>query len=86
MLCCALGLLALLTSASARGLKALLGAWPALAVAATAAASLAVLLPLHLGHYRQRAQAHGRTVIAEIVTAPLCSGAPRPSPASPRGG
>ncbi len=76
MLCCALGLLALLTGASARGLKALLGAWPALAVAATAAASLAVLLPLHLDHYRQRAQAHGRTVIAEIVAAPLCTGAP----------
>jgi hypothetical protein len=35
-----------------------------------------VLVPHHLDHYRQRAQAHDRTVLAEIVAAPLCSGAP----------
>jgi len=86
MLCCALGLLALLTGASARGLKAVLGAWPVAAVAATATASLAVLAPLHLSHYRERAQAQGRTVIAEIVAAPLCSGAPRPPSPRAQGG
>jgi hypothetical protein len=37
---------------------------------------LAVLVPQHLEHYRQRAHAHDRTVLAEIVAAPLCSGGP----------
>jgi hypothetical protein len=37
---------------------------------------LAVLVPHHLEHYRQRARAHDRTVLAEIVAAPLCSGRP----------
>jgi hypothetical protein len=74
MLCCALGLLALLTGASARGLRALLGAWPVAIVAGGAATALAVLIPHHLEHYRQRALAHDRTVLAEIVAAPLCSG------------
>ncbi|MBO9557987.1 MAG: hypothetical protein J7515_05300 [Caulobacter sp.] len=74
MLCCALGLLALLTGASARGLRALLGAWPVAIVAGVAATTLVVLIPRHLEHYRQRAQLHDRTVLAEIVAAPLCSG------------
>jgi len=77
MLCCALGLLAALTGASARGLRALLGAWPAAILAGGSAAALAILVPHHLEHYRQRAQAHDRTVLAEIVAAPLCSGFPR---------
>lgn len=74
MLCCALGLLALLTGASARGLGALLGAWPVAILAGGAATALAILTPQHLEHYRQRAIAHDRTVLAEIVAAPLCSG------------
>jgi hypothetical protein len=77
MLCCALGLLALITGASARGLRALLGAWPVAIVAGGSATVLAVLVPQHVEHYRQRAQAHDRTALAEIVAAPLCSGAPR---------
>ena len=77
MLCCALGLLALLTGASARGLRALLGAWPVAIVAGGSATTLAVLIPHHLEHYRQRAQIHDRTMLAEIVAAPLCSGLPR---------
>ena len=76
MLCCALGLLALLTGASARGLRALLGAWPVAILAGGAATALAMLAPQHLEHYRQRAQIHDRTVLAEIVAAPLCSGGP----------
>ena len=76
MLCCALGLLALMTGASARGLRALLGAWPVAIVAGGSATALAVLIPHHLEHYRDRAQAHDRTVLAEIVAAPLCTGAP----------
>jgi hypothetical protein len=74
MLCCALGLLALLTGASARGLRVLLGAWPVAVVAAGSATALAVLIPYHLEHYRQRALVHDRTVLAEIAAAPLCSG------------
>ncbi|GGL13619.1 MULTISPECIES: hypothetical protein [Caulobacter] len=76
MLCCALGLLALVTGASARGLRALLGAWPVAILAGGAVTVLAVLVPHHLEHYRQRARAHDRTVLAEIVAAPLCSGRP----------
>jgi hypothetical protein len=45
-------------------------------IAGASATALAVLVPHHLDHYRQRAQAHDRTVLAEIVAAPLCSGAP----------
>ena len=75
MLCCALGLLALLTGASARGLRALLGAWPVAMIAGGSATALAILIPHHLGHYRERAAAHDRTILAEIVATPLCTGA-----------
>ncbi len=78
MLCCALGLLALLTGASARGLRALLGAWPVAMLAGSAVTTLAVVVPHHLEHYRQRAQLHDRTVLAELIAAPLCTGAPDP--------
>jgi hypothetical protein len=74
MLCCALGLLALLTGASARGLRTLLGAWPVAILAGGAVTALAIVAPHHLEHYRQRAQAHDRTMLAEIIAAPLCSG------------
>ena len=77
MLCCALGLLALLTGASARGLRALLGAWPVAIVAGGSVTALAVLIPHHLDHYRQRAHDQERTMLAEIAAAPLCSGIPR---------
>jgi hypothetical protein len=77
MLCCVLGLLALLTGASARGLKALIGAWPVAMIAGGAAAALAVLAPYHLDHYRERARSHDRSVMAEILASPLCVGAPK---------
>jgi hypothetical protein len=76
MLCCALGLLALLTAGAARGLRTLLGAWPVAIIAGGSATALAVLVPHHLEQDRQRAHAHGRTMLAEIVAAPLCA-APR---------
>jgi hypothetical protein len=76
MLCCALGLLALLTGASARGPRALLGAWPVAILAGGVATALAILAPHHLEHYRQRALVHDRTMLAEIIAAPLCSGRP----------
>jgi len=77
VLCCAFGLLALLTGASARGLRVLLGAWPVAIIAGGSATALAILAPQHVDHYRQRAHAHDRTVLAEIVAAPLCSGLSR---------
>ena len=76
MLCCALGLLALLAGASARGLRALLGAWPVAIVVSGAVGALAILAPHHLDHYRERAQAHDRTLVAEILASPLCTGRP----------
>ena len=76
MLCCALGLLAFLSGASARGLRVLVGPWPMAIVVGGAATALAVTVPQHLEHYRQRAQTHDRTMLAEIVAAPLCSGRP----------
>lgn len=76
MLCCALGLLALLAGASARGVRALLGAWPVAIVASGAVGALAIVIPHHLDHYRERAQARDRTVIAEILASPLCAGPP----------
>lgn len=75
MLCCALGLLALLAGVSARGFRALIGAWPVAVMVVGAAASLAILPPHHLDHYRQRALRHDRSVMAEILAAPLCVGA-----------
>lgn len=74
MLCCALGLLALITGASARGLRSLLGAWPAVMAVTASAAGLAYLVPHHLDHYRERARDHDRTLLAEIVAAPICKG------------
>jgi hypothetical protein len=77
MLCCALGLLAVLTGASARGLRTLMGAWPMAIIAGGSATALTILVPHHLEHYRQRAQAHDRTLLAEIVATPVCSGGQR---------
>ena len=76
MLCCALGFLALLSGTSARGLRSLLGVWPVAMIAGGAATALAILIPHHLEHYRERAHTHDRTVLTEIVAAPLCTGAP----------
>jgi hypothetical protein len=45
-------------------------------MAGGAATVLAILIPHHLDHYRERARAHDRTVLAEIVAAPLCTGSP----------
>jgi hypothetical protein len=77
MLCCALGLLALVTGASSRGLRVLLGAWPVAIIAGGSATALALVGSHHMDHYRQRADDHGRTLLAEIVAAPLCSGLSR---------
>ena len=79
MLCCALGLLALLTGALARSLRTMLGAWPLAIFAGGAATVLAVVVPAHLEHYRQRARSHDHTVLAELIASPLCSGQPSPT-------
>lgn len=48
----------------------------AMALLATAAVSIAVAPALaeHAGHYAARAEANHRSVFAELLAAPLCSG------------
>ncbi|MBO9709938.1 MAG: hypothetical protein J7521_17195 [Caulobacter sp.] len=58
-------------------MRSLLGAWPAVVAATASAAGLAYLVPHHLEHYRERALQHNRTVLAEIVAAPICKGQTR---------
>jgi hypothetical protein len=41
---------------------------------AAAGLAIAPLLAEHAGHYADRAEANGRSVLAEILVAPLCSG------------
>lgn len=68
MACCVLASLALASTASwlAR-LKAIL---------AVAMLGLAIAGLWHLGHYTARAQASERTLLAELMARPICSGAP----------
>jgi len=40
------------------------------------ALAVSVFLAHHLLHYAARAEAHQRTILAEIIAAPLCTGAP----------
>jgi hypothetical protein len=47
-----------------------------LATAALAALLGSALLAQHLGHYLGRAQANDRTLLAEIMAQPICSGTP----------
>ncbi|MEX0838758.1 MAG: hypothetical protein WD034_04435 [Parvibaculum sp.] len=45
---------------------------------AAVAVGLSVLVGQHLDHYLTRANENGRTVIAEILAQPLCTGTPPP--------
>jgi hypothetical protein len=46
----------------------------ALAFLAGGAAILAPVAAAHADHYGARAEAHGRSILAEILAPPLCSG------------
>ena len=76
MICCSLGAVALAAGlARRRQLARRLGiALPLLSIALLGAAGL--LLGQHAGHYAERARLNQRDLLAEILAAPLCSGAP----------
>lgn len=76
MICCSLGAVALAAGlARRRQLARRLGiAVPLLSIAFLGAAGL--LLGQHAGHYAERARLNQRDLLAEILAAPLCSGAP----------
>jgi len=73
MLCCVASILAM-TALPAwwshiRGVLGLFGV-------AAVAIGISLLAGQHLDHYLARADENGRTIVAEILAQPLCSGAP----------
>ena len=75
MLCCGIGAAAVV-SAALSGKQVLRSRRLRLAVFGGAAALLAAYSGAHLGHYLARAQANERTLLAEIMAQPICSGSP----------
>ncbi|WP_332696925.1 hypothetical protein [Bosea sp. (in: a-proteobacteria)] len=75
MICCSLGAIALATTlARRRRLMARLGlAFPIVLVALLLGATIG--LARHAGHYAERARLNQRAVLAEVLAAPICSGA-----------
>lgn len=73
MLCCVASILAM--TALPAWWSHIRGALGLFGVAAVAV-GLSVLVGQHLDHYLARANENGRTVVAEILAQPLCSGAP----------
>jgi hypothetical protein len=78
VLCCLTGAVIAGNAAAAGGLavgaahrRLLAGAVIGLAVAGLA---IAPALAEHAGHYADRAEANGRSVLAEILAQPVCSG------------
>jgi hypothetical protein len=80
-MCCALGALIIagiaawrrmLNAASSwhRGMR-----WAAMVAAALALGVGAAAAAQHFNHYAARAEAHRRTVLAEILAQPICDGA-----------
>jgi hypothetical protein len=76
MICCSVGVVTLATGlARRRQLARRLGvALPLLSIALLGAASL--FLGQHAGHYAERARLNQRDLLAEVLAATLCSGAP----------
>jgi hypothetical protein len=76
MICCSIGALTLAAGlARRRQLARRLGlALPILSIAMLGAAGL--LLGQHASHYAERARLNQRDLLAEVLAAPLCSGAP----------
>lgn len=90
MLCCSLGAFVMATMPmwrtwSRTWLKSALGYAP-ITTAAAFAIALWMFVAQHLDHYLERAQANDRSLLAEIMAQPLCTGAPaKTSVASVRG-
>jgi hypothetical protein len=76
MICCSVGVVTLAAGlARRRQLARRFGvALPLLSIAVLAAAGL--FLGQHAGHYAERARLNQRDLLAEVLAAPLCSGAP----------
>ena len=79
-MCCALGLLLLTLAAWRRRAATILfeRRWPlaSLVFALILLAAGSAVAAQHISHYLARAEAHQRSVIAEILAQPICSGAP----------
>lgn len=77
MLCCGIGVMAIAATVMCR--KRWRAAVPRASLAGTAAAmaasiTLSVLGAQHLGHYVERARANERSLLAEIMAQPICTG------------
>jgi hypothetical protein len=75
MMCCSLGAFVMATMPMWRTwLKSTIGYAPAMTTAALAVIAW-MFLAQHLTHYLDRAQANDRSLLAEIVAQPICTGA-----------
>jgi len=83
MLCCALGVATAGQLGAAWRIRSRRNVLPVAAIAAVIAGTTA---GAHASHYAARAERNGRGLLAEIVAAPLCTGAPQPRIASPNPG
>jgi hypothetical protein len=65
--------------ACGRGCGSAASAWPFLRrlplIVAVAALAVSALAAHHLGHYLERARANQRTLLAELMAQPICTGA-----------
>ena len=79
-MCCAIGALLIATIAAWRRWFKTASRWrPYVRWTAGIAAALAlgassVIAAQHVGHYAKRAEINGRSVLAEILAQPICSG------------
>jgi hypothetical protein len=67
MICCTLAGMAAAAAGWRRGGRV---------IASIGMAAFVIFTGVHLQHYGARAEAHHRTLIAEILAAPICAGAP----------
>ena len=79
MMCCGIGLMTIATAVVCR--KRWRPAVPRTSLAATLAAvaasiTLSALGAQHFGHYLERARANERSLLAEIMAQPVCTGSP----------
>ena len=76
MVCCTMGGLAIAAALAARAKRATAVRFtPAFGLAAAGLLGSA-LAAWHLGHYVERARSSERTLLAEILAQPVCSGPP----------
>ena len=79
MICCGIGAVAIATAGMWRWPWKLTGARTSLAASLAVVAASITLLALgaqHFGHYVGRARANERSLVAEIMAQPICTGRP----------